>query len=57
MQNVHSGDATFHAPHGAQEIHVLVENSGGTVVASDVGVVSDSEEDAFSFSFDFANSL
>ncbi len=46
-----SGDATFHDAHGGQDIHVFIEDSGGSVVATDEGTVSETQEPSFSFTF------
>lgn len=46
-----TGDASFHNAHGGQDIYVFVTSSSGTVVASGQGIVSASQEPAFSFSF------
>lgn len=47
-----AGDATFHGPHGGQEINVLVLGAGGDVVGQDVGTVSADADPAFSFTFE-----
>ncbi|MFW6039651.1 MAG: hypothetical protein ACOC9N_01075 [Gemmatimonadota bacterium] len=47
------GDATFNGPHGGQDVYVAVVDAGdGSVVASDQSTVSDSDDPAFSFTFD-----
>lgn len=48
---VFAGDATFQGAHGDQEINVVLEETGGDIVASQSGTVSATSDPAFSFSF------